>query len=337
MSEKANACKEKETLTNMTVHSKTNHCKIVDCTIRDGGLVNNWDFSVEFVQDLYESLNASGVEYMEVGYKNSPKLLKSEGNEGPWRFLDDDFLRKVIKEKKHTKLSALVDVGRVDEADVLQRSDSMLDLIRVACYARDTAKAIELATLFHDRGYETTINIMALSGVMDNELNEALAMIEESPIDVVYIVDSFGSLDPDDIRYLVEKFRRALKNKRLGVHTHNNLQLAFANTLTAAQLGVEFLDASVYGMGRAAGNTPTELLLAKLTRPEYSLRPVLGMIEKHMIKLREKEEWGYLIPDMITGTLDEHPRSAMGWRASEKRDRFTDFYDKMTTPEVYGK
>lgn len=319
----------------MAAHSQANHCKIVDCTVRDGGLVNNWDFSVEFVQDLYESLNASGVEYMEIGYKNSPKLLKSEGKEGPWRFLDDDFLRKIIGEKKHTKLSALVDVGRVDEADVLPRSESMLDLIRVATYARDTAKAIELGTLFHGRGYETTINIMALSNVMDNELNESLAMINDSPIDFVYIVDSFGSLDPDDIRYLVEKFRRGLKNKRLGVHTHNNLQLAFANTLTAAQMGVELLDASVYGMGRAAGNTPTELLLAKLNRADYSLRPVLGMIEKHMVKLREKEEWGYLIPDMITGTLDEHPRSAMGWRASDKRDLFTDFYDKMTTPEVY--
>jgi 4-hydroxy 2-oxovalerate aldolase len=318
----------------MSVQSKTNHCKIVDCTVRDGGLVNNWDFSMEFVQDLYESLNAAGVEYMEIGYKNSPKLLKSEGKEGPWRFLDDSFLRDTIK-KKNTKLSALVDVGRVDEADVLPRSESMLDLIRVATYARETAKAIELGTLFHERGYETTINIMALSNVMDNELNESLAMINDSPIDVVYIVDSFGSLDPDDFRYLVEKFRRSLKNKRLGVHTHNNMQLAFANTMAAAQLGVELLDASVYGMGRAAGNTPTELLLAKIMRPEYSLRPVLGMIEKHMLKLREKEEWGYLIPDMITGMLDEHPRSAMGWRASEKRDLFTDFYDKMTTPEVY--
>ncbi|WP_027087767.1 aldolase catalytic domain-containing protein [Cohnella panacarvi] len=320
----------------MSVQSKTSHCKIVDCTVRDGGLVNNWDFSVEFVQDLYESLNAAGVEYMEIGYKNSPKLLKSEGKEGPWRFLDDSFLRDVIQ-KKNTKLSALVDVGRVDEADVLPRGESMLDLIRVATYARDTAKAIELGTLFHERGYETTINIMALSNVMDNELNESLAMINDSPIDYVYIVDSFGSLDPDDFRYLVEKFGRALKGKRLGVHTHNNMQLAFANTMAAAQLGVELLDASVYGMGRAAGNTPTELLLAKITRPEYDLRPVLGMIEKHMIKLREKEEWGYLIPDMITGMLDEHPRSAMGWRASEKRNNFVDFYDKMTTPEVYNK
>ncbi|WP_276354760.1 aldolase catalytic domain-containing protein [Cohnella caldifontis] len=321
----------------MTPYKHGMHCQIVDCTVRDGGLVNNWDFSIEFVQDLYASLNESGVEYMEIGYKNSPRLLKSDGSEGPWRFLNDDFLRKVIPEKKRTKLSALVDIGRVDEADVLPKGESPLDLIRVACYARDTEKAVELVKLFHGRGYETTINIMALSNVMDNELNESLAMIADSPVDYVYVVDSYGSLDPDDIRFLVEKFRRALKDKKLGVHTHNNLQLAFANTLAAMQMGVDLLDASVFGMGRAAGNTPTELLLAKLNKPEYNVRPVLGMIEKHMLKLREKEEWGYLIPDMITGMLDEHPRSAMGWRASDKRDQYTDFYDKMTTPETYPK
>lgn len=321
----------------MTVHSKTSHCKIVDCTIRDGGLVNNWDFSVEFVRDLYESLNEAGVEYMEVGYKNSPKLLKGSEDAGPWRFLDDDFLRKVIPEKKKTKLSALVDVGRVDENDILPRSESLLDLIRVACYARDTAKAIELATLFHERGYETTINIMALSNVMDNELTEALSMISESPIDVVYIVDSYGSLDPDDIRYLVEKFRRGLKHKRLGVHTHNNMQLALANTLTAAEMGVELLDASVYGMGRAAGNCHTELLLAKLAKADYNLRPLLGVIERHMVDLRQREEWGYLIPYMLTGVLDEHPRSAMAWRASPERDEYLNFYDKLTTPETFPK
>ncbi|MBB6731097.1 aldolase catalytic domain-containing protein [Cohnella zeiphila] len=321
----------------MTVHSKTAHCKIVDCTIRDGGLVNNWDFSVQFVQDLYESLNEAGVEYMEVGYKNSPRLLKGSEDAGPWRFLNDDFLRKVIPEKKRTKLSALVDVGRVEENDILPRSESPLDLIRVACYARDTAKAIELATLFHERGYETTINIMALSNVMDNELTEALAMISESPIDVVYIVDSYGSLDPDDFRYLVEKFRRALKHKRLGVHTHNNMQLALANTLVAAEMGVELLDASVYGMGRAAGNCHTELLLAKLPKAEYNLRPLLGLIERHMVDLRQREEWGYLIPYMVTGVLDEHPRSAMAWRASPEKDQYLNFYDKMTTPETFPK
>ncbi|MFD1178504.1 aldolase catalytic domain-containing protein [Paenibacillus puldeungensis] len=313
---------------------KANQCKIVDCTIRDGGLVNNWDFSVEFVQKLYAGLNNAGVDYMEIGYKNSPKLLKGADQAGPWRFLDDDFLRKVIPEKGNTKLSALVDIGRVDENDILPRSESLLDLIRVACYVKDVDKALQLVQLFHDRGYETTLNIMALSNVMDNELLEAFEMIKESVVDVVYIVDSYGSLDYKDMEYLVNKFKTHLPNKRLGVHTHNNMQLAFSNTLVAAENGVELLDASVYGMGRAAGNCPTELLVTHLKNTKYRLRPVLDVLEQLLVPLREKEEWGYLIPYMITGTLDEHPRSAMALRASEDKDRVVDFYDKLTTPEI---
>ncbi|SDW42893.1 aldolase catalytic domain-containing protein [Paenibacillus sp. CF384] len=314
--------------------SKKSQCKIVDCTIRDGGLVNNWDFSVEFVQHLYNSLNEAGVEYMEIGYKNSPKLLKGAEDAGPWRFLDDDFLRKVIPQKLNTKLSALVDIGRVDENDILPREESMLDLIRVACYIQDVPKALELVNVFNSRGYETTLNIMALSNVMENQLLEAFELIEASVVDVVYVVDSYGSLAPNDFNYLVSKFQKYLPSKRLGVHTHNNMQLAFANTLISVEKGVEFLDASVYGMGRAAGNCPTELLVAHLKNTKYNVRPVLDMIEKYMIPLREKEEWGYIIPYMITGMFDEHPRSAMALRNSEDKDKSVDFYDKLTTPEV---
>lgn len=313
---------------------KSSRTKIVDCTIRDGGLVNNWDFSVEFVQNLYAGLNEAGVDYMEIGYKNSPKLLKGADQAGPWRFLNDDFLREVIPEKGKTKLSALVDIGRVDEEDILPRKDSLLDLIRVACYIKDVDKALELVQTFHDRGYETTLNIMALSNVMEHELLEAFELIKDSVVDVVYIVDSYGSLDHKDMKYLIDKFKTHLPNKRLGVHTHNNMQLAFSNTLVAAENGVELLDASVYGMGRAAGNCPTELLVTHLKGTKYELRPVLDIIERFMIPLREKEEWGYLIPYMITGTLDEHPRSAMALRASDDKDKVVDFYDKLTTPEV---
>lgn len=313
---------------------KSSQTKIVDCTIRDGGLVNNWDFSVEFVQNLYAGLNEAGVDYMEIGYKNSPKLLKGADQAGPWRFLDDEFLREVIPHKGKTKLSALVDIGRVDEDDILPREESLLDLIRVACYIKDVDKALALVQTFHDRGYETTLNIMALSNVMENELLEAFELIGESVVDVVYIVDSYGSLDHKDMEYLVNKFKTHLPNKRLGVHTHNNMQLAFSNTLVAADLGVELLDASVYGMGRAAGNCPTELLVTHLKGTKYELRPVLDIIERYMIPLREKEEWGYIMPYMITGTLDEHPRSAMALRASDDKDKIVDFYDKLTTPEV---
>ena len=311
------------------------NCKILDCTIRDGGLVNNWDFSVEFVQDLYRGLSAAGVEYMEIGYKNSPKLLKGEA--GPWRFLDEQFLRTVIPHKTETKLSALVDIGRVDEHDILPRSESMLDLIRVACYIKDVDKGLELVQKFHDMGYETSLNIMALSHVLENELEEAFVDIGLSPVDIVYIVDSYGSMDRKDMEYLIDKFQTFLPHKQLGIHTHNNMQLAFANTLVGVEKGIVFLDSSVYGMGRAAGNCPTELLVSYLKNPRYELRPVLDIIERHMITLREKVEWGYIIPYMISGAFNEHPRIAMAVRDTEDRNKFVEFYDNLTSPEFSGK
>jgi len=310
-----------------------NNKKIIDCTIRDGGLVNNWDFSVEFVQDLYNSLSDAGVEYMEIGYKNSAKLLNAtEPNH--WRFLDDQFLKKIIPEKKYTKLSALVDIGRVDPNDILPREESLLDMIRVACYIREVDKGLELIQMFHELGYETSLNIMALSSVPEHQLIEAFDMVNSSPVDVVYIVDSFGSLDPDNIEHQVKKFQSLLPNKQLGIHTHNNMQLAFANTLTAIRNGVTFMDSSVYGMGRAAGNCHTELLVSYVQKTSYELKPILGFIEKHMLEMRENWEWGYIIPYMISGVLNEHPRVAMAYRNSPERDQFVNFYDKVTTPEA---
>nr|WP_106782661.1 aldolase catalytic domain-containing protein [Lysinibacillus timonensis] len=307
--------------------------KIIDCTIRDGGLVNNWDFSIEFVQDLYNGLNDAGVEYMEIGYKNSPALLKAT-EPNPWRFLDDDFLKQVIPEKKNTKLSALVDIGRVDPNDILPRDESILDMIRVACYAREVDKGLELVQMFHELGYETSLNIMALSSVPEQQLIEAFDMVRESPVDVVYIVDSFGSLDPKDIEHQVNKFRELIPNKQLGIHTHNNLQLAFANTLTALRNGVVYLDSSIYGMGRAAGNCHTELLVGYIKKTNYEIKPLLSVIENHMLAMREKWEWGYIIPYMISGILNEHPRVAMAYRNSDERDQYVNFYDKVTTPEA---
>lgn len=308
--------------------------KILDCTIRDGGLVNNWDFSPAFVRDLYNSLNAAGVEYMEIGYKNSPKLLKADGA-GPWRFLDDDYIREVIPEKGRTKLSALVDIGRVDENDIKDRDESPLDLIRVACYIKDVAKGIELANLFSSRGYETSLNIMALSHVLESELAEALQEIDGSSVDIVYIVDSFGSIYPRHISYMVDLFKQHAPSKTLGVHTHNNMQLALANTLEAVNNGVTFLDASVFGMGRAAGNCHTELLAPALRGNRYELRPLLEMIERHMIAIRQEWEWGYTIPYALSGMFNEHPRMAMALRSSATdRDKYVDFYDRITSVET---
>lgn len=311
---------------------KEEKVKILDCTIRDGGLVNNWDFDKDFVRSLYESLNNAGVDYMEIGYKNSEKLLKGN-NSGPWRYLNDDFLKEVIPEKKNTKISALVDIGRVDKNDILPCEESLIDLIRVACYIKDVDKAIELVELFHSLGYKTSINIMAVSNSLEHELEKVLEELNNSLVDIIYIVDSYGSLDNKDIEYLIYKFQKYLPEKELGIHTHNNMQLAFSNTLVGVEKGVTYLDSSVYGMGRAAGNCPTELLVNHLKNPKYDIRPIIDVIERLFIPLREKVEWGYIIPYTITGILNEHPRPAMALRNSENKNNFLDFYDKMTSVE----
>lgn len=308
--------------------------QVLDCTIRDGGLVNSWDFSQEFVSDLYRCLSEAGVDYMEVGYKNSPKLITVH-NAGPWAFLDEGLLRETIGTKTSTKLSALVDIGRVDENDIRPRDESLLDLIRVACYAKDVDKAIDLVTKFHGMGYETSVNIMAVSHVREHDLNEALAELNASPVDMVYVVDSFGSLYASDIEYLSDKFKQFLPAKQIGIHAHNNLQMAFANTLLGADRGATFLDASVFGMGRAAGNCPTELLVGHLHSPKYNLRPILDVIERRFVPLRAQVEWGYTIPYALTGLFDEHPRVAIAQRMSADKDKYVEFYEKLTTVETH--
>lgn len=310
--------------------------KVLDVTIRDGGLVNNFDFSVHFVKEVYAGLSKAGIDYMEIGYKNSPKLLKGTGS-GPWRFLDDQFLKEeVISKKTNTKLSCLVDIGRVDEKDILPKDESLLDLIRVACYLKDVDKAIELVNKFHRLGYETSINIMALSTVREYDLIEALKSINDSPVDFAYVVDSFGNFLNRDITHFLYLFQKYLPDKELGIHTHNNMQLAFSNTLTAMEQGVTMIDASLYGMGRGAGNCPTELLFRVLKDPKYDIRPVLDLLERLMIPLSNVVEWGYTIPYALTGMLNEHPRSAIALRKSENRDRYSYFYDQLTVIEPYN-
>src|SRR3989338_523636 len=148
--------------------------KVFDATIRDGGLMNNHKFEDKFVRETYKALSAAGVDYMEIGYKNSKKLFSSK-EYGKWKFCDDDDIKKVIDGiESKTKLSVMVDGD-----DVPARKDSPVAMIRVASYVKDIDKAIYLVNHFADKGYETTVNIMAISRALDNELTEALYQLEE--------------------------------------------------------------------------------------------------------------------------------------------------------------
>jgi len=307
--------------------------KVFDCTIRDGGLINDHDFTDSFVRATYKALSEAGVDYMEIGYKNSKKLFP--GSEyGKWKFCDDEDIKKIIDGiETKMKLSVMVDVDRVDPKDVKPKKDSPVTMVRVASYVKDIDKAIHLVNQFADKGYETTVNIMAISRALDNEINEALAQLEkECKAQTIYVVDSFGSLYQESIEFLVKKFKSIMPSKEIGIHAHNNQQLAFSNTIEGIIHNANYCDATVYGIGRGAGNCPIELLIGFLKNPKYDIRPVLDLISKEYVPLREKLEWGYIIPYAITGILDEHPKSAIALRESARKEDYRAFYESLAGP-----
>ncbi|MHC5213111.1 MAG: beta/alpha barrel domain-containing protein [Planctomycetota bacterium] len=213
--------------------------KVLDCTIRDGGLINNHYFTDEFVRAVYQAVSAAGVDYMEMGYRSSRQVADPK-DFGAWKYCDDDKIAEIIKGiESDVKISIMVDAHRVLEQQFKPVDESPVDMIRIATYVKDVDKAITLCDRVHDLGYETCINVMAISRENEFDLIEALEQIAKTPVGTVYVVDSFGYFFSEQIHFMVKLFQEHLPGKRIGMHCHNNQQLGFANTVeggTAARL-----------------------------------------------------------------------------------------------------
>lgn len=312
--------------------------KVLDCTIRDGGLINNSQFTDEEVKAVYEACVAAGIDTMEIGYMGSQAQFPKDVY-GPWRHCEEEDLRRVVGNHNAAttglKLAAMADAGgKCDwRNENLAAKDSVLDIIRVACYANQISEAVEMLDHFHSLGYETSLNLMAVSHVSDAEIDEVLNIVKDTPASTVVVVDSYGNLYREQIDYLVHKYMDAVYpvGKEVGIHAHNNLQLAYANTIEAIILGANRVDATILGMGRGAGNCPMELLLGFLRNPKFKLRPIIEACQNTILPLRSKYDWGPSIPYYITGQLNLHPRSAMAFREGKSPDAFLSFYDKTIT------
>jgi 4-hydroxy 2-oxovalerate aldolase len=302
--------------------------KVIDCTIRDGGLMNEWRFDKQMVKDTFHALAQAGIDYVELGYRADKKQFNPK-DFGAWRFCDEADLREVAYECP-TKISIMCDVGRTDYDAFLPASESIVKMIRVATYVKEIDKAIHLGKHVKSMGYEVSVNIMAVSHALEPDLDEALDQLAATNFDVVYIVDSFGYFYSEQVHYLAEKYLSRLQGKQVGIHCHNNQQLAFANTIEGIIKGVNYLDASIYGIGRAAGNCPLELLIGFLKNPKFDVRPVLLLIEKYFLQLIKELRWGYEIPYAITGILNKHPRAAMAFMKGVHGNTFSEFFDELS-------
>ena len=284
--------------------------KIVDATLRDGGLVNNFRFTDEFVKDLYQTNIKAGVDVMEFGYKADKEMFDVK-DFGKWKFCDDEDIRAVVGDNNtDLKIAVMADVGRCNyKQDIKPRAESPVDVIRVATYINQIPAAVDVIEDAVAKGYEVTCNIMAISNAQEADIRVALDLLGKSPVNVIYIVDSFGALFPEQIARIAALYGEyaAKYGKKLGIHAHNNQQLAFANTVEAVGDG--------------------------LKNPKYNLYPAVQFIEKHMTKLKEDGVvWGYDMQYLLTGMLNQHPRTAIQFTKDKRKD-FSTFYKEITSQE----
>ena len=310
--------------------------KVVDETLRDGGLVNGFYFPQGFERALYEANVKAGVDYMEFGYR-AAKDMFDVNKFGPGKFSDEDYIRSVVGDNDtDLKIAVMADVGRCNyKSDIIQKSDSAVDLIRVATYLHQMPEALDVIEHAKNKGYEVSCNIMAISNAQESDVKIALDLLGKSPVDIIYIVDSYGALYPEQIARIAALYGEfaAKYNKKLGVHAHDNQRLAFANTIEAVGDGVDYLDATYASMGRGAGNCAMELLLGFLRNPKFKVYPVIDFIEKNMLPLKkEGVTWGYDLQYLFTGILNQHPRTAIQF-TKEQREDFTEFYKEITSQE----
>lgn len=306
--------------------------KVFDATIRDGGLVNSFRFTDEFVKALYLANLRAGVDYMEMGYLADTDVFKRE-EFGDWKFCREADLRRIVgNNDTDLKLAVMADVGRTNlHRDLLPKEESVIDCVRVATYINTMPAALEMIEYAHSLGYETTCNIMAISKANTPDIEEALRLVAESSVDALYIVDSYGSLFPEQIQKLTTMYVDAMEpaGKKVGIHAHNNQQMAFANTVEACSLGASYLDATVGSMGRGAGNCAMELLLGFLKNPRYNITSVLKFYEDYILPLKESGlKWGYDIQYLLTGKMNLHPSSAIAFTKENRKD-YADFYHQL--------
>jgi 4-hydroxy 2-oxovalerate aldolase len=282
--------------------------KILDCTIRDGGYLNDWHFELKLVRELYRAHSRSGVDFVEIGFRSTDKYFDPK-KYGPWRFTTEQLVSEVVKGISGPAVSLMVDFGKVDIEDIPDRENSIASMYRVAVHKDKALSAVELCNVIADKGYTSSIQLMGIVNYTEDDFNQILGALKDSKIDYVYFADSYGSLLPSDIKGILD--RLSATGKKIGFHAHNNLQLGFANTLEAIKSGVDIVDGTVYGIGRGPGNLPIEILLSYLEKTSvknsYNTIPVLDIIDRYMLDLHKDLKWGYDLSYMLSGMFEVHP------------------------------
>ena len=288
---------------------------ILDCTLRDGGYYNNWDFGEEVVESYLEAMVAAGVGMIELGLRNYP----SEGFKGAFYYTTDEYIDE-LEPPTGPEYGVMVDaktflgVRKTIKECVNElfnpKGLSQICFVRVACHFHEVARAREIVLELSDLGYKVFVNLMQITLRSDNEVLELSRSLGNwVELEGVYFADSLGNMTPLEVKRTIGLLRKHWKGG-LGIHTHNNMGLAISNSLEAIDQGVSYIDATITGMGRGAGNAETEILMAELQARgfvKYKVAAVVGVVLKYFQPLRDILGWGPSLHYYMAARYNVHP------------------------------
>jgi 4-hydroxy 2-oxovalerate aldolase len=277
--------------------------KLLDCTIRDGGYINNWNFTDDFVNNLINALDNVNYDYIELGYCYRENIY-SNILCGKWRNIN---INNINIKKKKIKFAIMCD-NKEFKKELFNSKNENIDLIRIAFHKNELENTIINANYLKSLGYNISLNAMGTITYTDEELKNLCDKYIENKYEYIYIADTYGGMYVEDIKKIKEKICEFTDNNvKLGFHSHNNIQNGINNVFYCIDNGFDIIDTTVLGMGRGAGNAQTELLLCKLYKINNNYNPysIIKFINEHMRDIcLEKKNY---LPYLIGGYLNCHP------------------------------
>ena len=320
---------------------KKNKINILDCTLRDGGYYNNWEFKKDLINEYLKVMDFIKVDYVEIGFRFIDKVK----TKGPCAYSEESFL-KSLKIPKNLKIGIMINAADfVNSNDIISiakksfrnKKQSIISLVRVACHYNELKLITPLIKWLKKSGYKTGINIMQIPELSFREIKNSVLLIKKANADILYFADSLGSLDGIKTNKIIKNIRLFWKGP-MGIHTHDNMGKAMENSIAATKNSVQWIDSTVTGMGRGPGNTKTEHAILEFKRKKINnekLVSLLKLIKNYFDPLKEKYKWGSNPYYYFAGLHSIHPSFVQEMLASNLFDT-EDIYSNLDYLSTVG-
>lgn len=285
---------------------------LLDCTLRDGGYYNQWNFSDAIINQYLYAMHSAGVEIVEIGFRS----LKNTTFKGACAYSTDDWLETLII-PDGLQIGVMVNaselIPNIEESLIAlfpkNAQESIVKLVRIACHAHEFNNVLAASRWLKNHGYMVGYNLMQIADRTEEDVKNILCNAASYPIDILYFADSMGSMDAYRTSVLVSWIRQ-IWDGEIGIHTHDNLGLAYSNIMQAIADGVRWIDSTVTGMGRGPGNAKTEYVaieIANMLGRQIDLIPLLELISEYFEPMRIEKGWGTNTYYFLAGKYGIHP------------------------------